>query len=75
MFNCAHIKRLTFARCKFFKIVLVESRDLATSIFSADIDSHSRLMFKVLADEIAVPCISDMCNTGFFLFGPYVDVN
>ena len=24
MFNCAHIKRSTFSRCKFFKTVLAE---------------------------------------------------
>ena len=68
MFNCAHSKRLTFARRKFFKIVLAESRESVTSIFFADIDLHSRLMFKVLVDELPVPCIFDMRNTGFFLF-------
>ena len=66
MFNCAHIKRLTFARRKFFKILLAESRESVTSIYFADIDSHSHLMFKVLVDELPVPFISDMRNTGFF---------
>ena len=68
MSNCAHIKRLTFARRKCFKIKLVESEESVKSIFFADIDSHSQLMFMVLVDELPVPCISDMCNTGFFLF-------
>ena len=68
MFNCVHSKPLTFARRKFFKIVLAESRESVTSIFFADIDLHSRLMFKVLVDELPVPCIFDMRNTGFFLF-------
>ena len=54
--NCAHIK-----------IVLAESGDSVTSIFFADIDSHSRLIFKVLVDELPVPCIFDMRNTVFFL--------
>ena len=68
MFNCGHIKRLTFSRRKFFKIVLAESGESVTSIFFADIGSHSRLMFKVLVDELPVPCIFDMRTTGFFLF-------
>ena len=65
MFICAHIKQLTFARHKFSKIMLAESGESVTSIFFADIDSHLRLMFKVLVDELPVPCISDMRNTGF----------
>ena len=68
IFNCAHIKWLTFVRRKFFKISLAESGGRATATFSADIDSYSRLMFKVLVDEITVRCIFDMCNTAFFLF-------
>ena len=68
MFHCAHIKRLTFPRNMVFKIVLAESGESVTSIFSADIDSHSQLMLKVLVDELPAPCISDMRNTGFFLF-------
>ena len=68
MVNCVHIKRLAFARRKFFKIVFGESGESATSTFSADIDSHSRLIFKIQVDEIPVPCIIDMCNTGFILF-------
>ena len=68
MSNCAHIKQLTFARRKCFKIMLVESGESVKSIFFADIDSHSRLVFMVLGDELPVPCISDMCNTGFLLF-------
>ena len=55
MFIYAHIKRLTLSRLTFFKIVLAESGKSATSTFSADIDSHSRLMFKILVDEIPVP--------------------
>ena len=52
MVNCVHIKRLAFARRKFFKIVFGESGESATSTFSADIDSHSRLIFKIQVDEI-----------------------
>ena len=63
MFNCAHIKRLTFLRRKFFKIVVAESGESVTSIFFADIGSHSRLLSKVLVDVLPVPW-----NTGFFLF-------
>ena len=66
MFNCAQIKRLTFARRKFFKIVLAESRESVTSIYFADIDSHSQLTFKALVDDLPVTFISDMRNTGFF---------
>ena len=68
MFHCAHIKRLTFPRNKVFKIVLAESGESVTSIFFADIGSHSRLMFKVLVDELPVHCIFNMRNTNFFLF-------
>ena len=68
MFNCAHVKRLTFLRRKFFKIVLAESGESVTSTFFADIGSHSRLMFKVLVDELPVHCIFNMRNTNFFLF-------
>ena len=50
MFNCAHIKRLTFSKCKFFKIVLAESGELVKLTFFADIGSHSLLMFKALVD-------------------------
>lgn len=55
MFNYAHIKRLIFARRKFFKIVLAESGESATLTFSTDIDSHLRLVLKVLVAEIPVP--------------------
>ena len=68
MFNCSQVKRLTFARRKFFKIVLAQSGESVTSIFFADMDSDSRLMFKVLVGELPVLCIFDMRNTGFFLF-------
>ena len=68
MFNCTHIKPLTFSRRKFFKTGLAESGETLTSIFFAGIGSHSRLMFKVLVDELPVPCVFDMRNTGFFLF-------
>ena len=71
MFNCAHIKRLTFARRKFFKIVLAQSGESVKSIFFAGIDSHSRLMFKVLVDELPVHCIFNMRNTAFFLFDSF----
>ena len=74
MFNCAHIKRLTFVRRKFFKTVLAEPGQSVTSIFFADIESHSQLMFKVLVDEIPVPCICDMRNKGFSEL-TLVDVN
>ena len=46
MFNCAHIKRFTFARRTPFKIVLAESRESETLKFFADIDLHSRLIFR-----------------------------
>ena len=47
IFNCAHIKRLTFARRKFLKIVLAESEESVTSIFFADIDPYSRFTVDV----------------------------
>ena len=48
--------------------MLAESGELVTSIFFADIGSHAWLMFKVVIDELPVPCIFDMRNTGLFLF-------
>ena len=54
IFNCAYINRLTFARRNFFKILEVESGESAMLTFSEDIDSHLRLMFKALLDQIPV---------------------
>ena len=41
MFNCAKINWMTFGRREFFKIVLAESGEPATSPFSVYIDSNT----------------------------------
>ena len=59
MINCATTNLLIFARYRFSKIVFNWIRKINNS---ADVDSHLRL-FKILVDEIHVPCTFDMCIT------------